>query len=1431
MRPHRIHHVLAAIALLVLPFTMTEVWAQRGKIIRPSNTTVLDPDGNGFVSATTAGFSNDGYYVDEFELRMFGIPKLGGDVPGDNIGKLCGITDLIPDRDGYSVYAVRDANDNLIFRFRVGDDNPSVEAWTILLDTDGSIGASDPNATSFNPGFEIDITLIKRNNSGVLVYNIDGTENCPSPLLFYDIDSNFQISIADEVSCGDPDYFYDFFVPLADIAAAFGIDINTGLRYVAVTNVSATCAMDGQIGDIGGVDNNDPAYSGCESCAFEDLVNNQCPTALVDLCETCAGFEKDKVSKPVIDVPIRAGQTVITGSTVESDIFIRLQVYTNTAPEGSPPAWGTVPREEKSVYTVGTLWSVTLTDPLLAFDKIVAIAQKDEFSVPCGANDDNSSSTSVTVVSPNTPPVAQDQSMDVVEDTSTGIVLTGTDPENDVLLYTILTSPANGTLSGSPPNVTYTPDPDYSGADAFTFTVNDGIFDALNPGTVSINVTPMNDAPHANSLVVSTPEDTPVATTLSASDVDGDPLTFTVTTQPAHGTLSGSAPNLTYTPDPNYFGGDSFSYFVNDGQEDSNTANVSITISPVGDDPPAAEDQNVMTPEDTPVAVTLTGSDPDLDALTFAIVSPPANGTLTGTPPNVTYSPALNYTGPDSFSFKANDGSQDSPDATVTLSVTPVNDPPVAFDQAVPYDMDTPKGITLTGSDPDGDGLTFAVTLQPSSGTLSGTPPNVTYTPNAGFTGNDSFRFTVNDGTVTSAEATVSLNVNPLSNQAPVATDQSVTTAEDVSVQIVLAATDANGDALTYTITQLPANGTVNATGANVVYTPDQDFFGSDSFRFEASDGSLTSNEATVTITVNPLNDPPVANGNTIVIVKNTPTDILLTGADVEGSTLTFTVTTLPAHGTISASGATVTYTPETDYTGGDSFTFVASDGDLSSAPATISILVTSPGSPPAAVDNSVTTNEDTPVDVDLSTLVSDADGDALTYTVQAQPKHGTVGMNGAILTYTPDTDYFGRDTLTFSGNDGNSESNTAAVFIRVLQVNDAPVAIDQNIATDEDVAVDIVLSATDTDGGTFNYAIVSSPVHGKLTGTAPALTYTPSENYNGSDVFTFRVNDGFANSNVATVSITVNPVNDAPVISPIVGLPLAKEDSLFQICIAVTDVDADVVAFNDPVNVKGGGTMVRNAAPFDFCYTFTPASNYNGQAIWDFLVVDDKGLSGTRAGDILILPVNDPPVALDDQGQIPASGTLLVNVVANDLPIADPYQEFYDLYAADSTDAVMVARIVNGPVHGIAEVQPDKFTIQYKASSFTFVGADSVRYEICDSGHPALCTTAVLYIDVTDSEFPFKVYEGVSPNNDGQNDYLHIDGIHRHPDNLVRIFDRYNNLVWEGTGYDNEGRRWDGAANNGLGRVRLPDGTYYYTVYLNDTGETYSGYVILKEN
>lgn len=176
---------------------------------------------------------------------------------------------------------------------------------------------------------------------------------------------------------------------------------------------------------------------------------------------------------------------------------------------------------------------------------------------------------------------------------------------------------------------------------------------------------------------------------------------------------------------------------------------------------PVATAQAVTLDEDVPTTITLAGTDADGDALTFALVDMPAHGTLSGTPPAVTYTPAPNYNGPDTFTFTANDGLLESAPATVTLTVSPVNDAPTAMDQNVVLPQDTPVTVTLRGTDVEGDALTFAVVTQPMHGVLSGTGASLLYTPASGYSGTDAFTYTASDGTATSAPATVSLIITP----------------------------------------------------------------------------------------------------------------------------------------------------------------------------------------------------------------------------------------------------------------------------------------------------------------------------------------------------------------------------------------------------------------------------------------------------------------------------------------------------------------------------------------------------------------------------------------------------------------------------------------------------------------------------------------------
>ena len=364
----------------------------------------------------------------------------------------------------------------------------------------------------------------------------------------------------------------------------------------------------------------------------------------------------------------------------------------------------------------------------------------------------------------NEPPTADDLSIATVEDTAVAFFITGSDPESQALAYDIVSGPEHGTLSGTAPTLSYTPDPDFNGTDSIEFTVNDGEEDS-EPATVTVTVGASSDAPVAYDVIVSTSEDVPVSVELDAFDADGDALSYDIVIAPAFGSLSGEGASRTYTPNADHSGSDSFVYRVNDGAADSNTANVVISIS-AEDDAPVADSHSVTTDEDTPVSIVLSGSDPDTEELIFSLVGEPEHGSLSGDLPNLLYSPDADFSGSDSLSFTVADGTQESAPATVSITVNAVADAP-EFD-SVPIavaaqDAKYSYDITATDADPD-DTLTIIVTTKPKwlffrdngdgSASLEGTPGNaelgshdvvLTVVDAAGASDTQSFTVTVNN--------------------------------------------------------------------------------------------------------------------------------------------------------------------------------------------------------------------------------------------------------------------------------------------------------------------------------------------------------------------------------------------------------------------------------------------------------------------------------------------------------------------------------------------------------------------------------------------------------------------------------------------------------------------------------------------------------------
>ncbi len=776
----------------------------------------------------------------------------------------------------------------------------------------------------------------------------------------------------------------------------------------------------------------------------------------------------------------------------------------------------------------------------------------------------------VTVTVDNVPPSVdvtqvltevwqQDPSDPVVLEGSAG---DGCDVDNlEVIVYAPDATSYRDAVSWNGSNWEYAPDFDSRDAGEYVLRVEatdlagnitlEGPFDLL----VKEGAPPSNDPPVAVDDGATVAEGGTVTELDSAetsvlandSDPENDNLTVTTTpvSSPSHGSLTlNDDGTFSYTHDGSETTSDSFTYEVCDDGSPSEcaTAMVNITVTPVND-PPVANDDSAETDEDTPVTINVLGNDTDVDEDTLSVdsVTQPSNGTVTNNTTDVSYAPAADYCGDDSFTYTASDGNDGTDTATVSVSVECVNDAPVAEDDSAETDEDSPVTVAVLAndSDSDDDPLTVTEVSDPPNGTATiNLDDTITYEPDPDFCGQDTFTYTISDSNDGTDSATVTVEVACV-NDPPDAVDDAYSGVEDTTLNVAMPGVLGNDtDPEAHSLSVSSYDGT-SANGGSVSmntdgsfsYAPAADYCGDDTFTYTANDGNDGTDTATVSVSVECVNDAPVAEDDSAETDEDSPVTVavLANDSDSDDDPLTVTEVSDPPNGTATINlDDTITYEPDPDFCGQDTFTYTISDSKGGTDTATVNVTITCVNDAPVANDDSADVNEDSVAFIDVLGNDTDVEDDALSVDSVTLPGHGMATTNnGAGVLYSPNLEYCGPDSFTYAANDGNGGTDSATVSVTVTCVNDAPVANDDTATTDEDtpVTMDVLANDGDVDGDSLSVTNVTQPSNGAVTVNPDnTITYTPNPGFNGDDSFTYTANDGTVDSNVAVVTITVTP-------------------------------------------------------------------------------------------------------------------------------------------------------------------------------------------------------------------------------------------------------------------------------------------------------------------
>ncbi|QRZ24082.1 tandem-95 repeat protein [Vibrio sp. sp1] len=889
----------------------------------------------------------------------------------------------------------------------------------------------------------------------------------------------------------------------------------------------------------------------------------------------------------------------------------------------------------------------------------------------------------LTVNPINDLPVPQDQQFSVEEDgtlifTDADLLSGATDIEGDNLTVEgvsydggdgILTDNGNGTY-------TFAPNENFNGDVNFSFDVSDGT-DTVS-ANIDVNVTPVDDAPVSGNLAYSVDEDGSIRLSQEqllsqASDVEGDALTASNLSVDGNATVTQNDDgSFTITPDADFNGDIDISFDISDG---TNTvqATADLTVNPIND-LPVPQDQQFSVEEDGTLQFTdadlLAGAtDIEGDDLSVTGISyEGTDGVLTDNGDGTySFAPNENFNGDVNFSFDVSDGT-DTVSANVDVSVTPVNDPPVAGSTS--YTVHEDNSITISdaqllanSSDLEGDVSIDSVSYSGSDGVLQiNGDGTYTFSPNENFNGEVTLDVVVADEEGATDVTTAGITVLEV-NDPPVAGPTSYTIDEDSVLtfsesQVLLNASDVEGDVELVGISYDGPDGifTVNDDGT-CSFAPNENFNGQVQLDVTIRDEDGAEVDTVINVNVLPINDAPVSGDLAYSVDEDgtlqfTDADLLAGATDIDGDNLTVDgISYTGSDGVLTDHGdGTYTFAPNENFNGDVSFSFGVSDG-TETVPANVDVSVTPVNDPPVAGSTSYTVDEDNAITISDEQLLansSDVEGAVSIDSVTYSGTDGVFQDNGdGTYTFMPNENFSGDISLDVIVADEQGAIDETTAGITVIEVNDPPVAGPTSYTIDEDSVLtfsesQILANASDIEGDVELVGISYEGSDGIFTVNGDGTcSFAPNENFNGQVQLDVTIQD----ENGATVDTHINvdvlPINDPPV-SGDLAYTINEDSSITlsqeQLLAKAGDIDSEnLEAIN--LSTDDNATIQYND---DGSYTITPDENYNGDLDLTFDIIDNDGGSVQVGLDITVNPVNDLPQAQDQQFTVEEDGTLL---------------------------------------------------------------------------------------------------------------------------------------------------------------------------------------------